>query len=134
MRYNSEGTTIFALGTTVGSGGTVTATGQAIDWSRYYEPDVRLAVSVGATPSGTVIARILGGTAAALDTAETLGDHTVTGGLAGTVSFDVTGTINSLSQYVIAQVISTGYCSSRRVLPGQAADHRLTQHLRSFPA
>ena len=88
MRTPSEMQITFALGTVVGSGGTVTATNQAIAWSPTYEPEARLAVTVGATPSGSVIARILGGTAAA-DTATTLGYGTVSGGLAGTTAFTV---------------------------------------------
>jgi hypothetical protein len=100
-----ETSSIFAMGTTIGSGGTVSATNQAIDWSPNYEPEGRLVVSVGASPSGTVIARFLGGTAAA-DNATVLAAGTVTGGLGGTVSFNVDGLVTT--RYVSAQVLSTG--------------------------
>lgn len=105
MKPVYENSNIFALATTIGSGGTVAATNQAIDWSRYYEPEGRLSVSVGAAPSGTVIARFLGGSVAA-DNATVLGYGTVTGGLAGTVTFNVDAYVTT--PYVSAQVISTG--------------------------
>lgn len=87
LKHVNETTAIFAAGTVVGSGGTVSATSQAIDWSPTYEPEGRLVVNVGATPSGTLIARFLGGTAA--DNATVLGYGTATGLLAGTVTFGV---------------------------------------------
>src|SRR4051794_34559849 len=105
MKPAFEVSSLFAMGTTIGSGGTVTATNQAIEWSPSYEPEGKLVVCVGATPTGTVIARMLGGTAAA-DTATTIAVGTVTGGLAGTIVFDVQGAVTT--RYVSAQVISTG--------------------------
>jgi hypothetical protein len=54
----------------------VLASARAIDWTGVYEPAGRLVVNVGPTPSGTVIARFLGGAAAA-DSATVLAYGTV---------------------------------------------------------
>lgn len=63
-----------------------------------------MTVPVGTAPSGTVIARFLGGTAAS-GNATSLEYGTVTGGLGGTISFDMTASVTI--QYVSAQVTWT---------------------------
>jgi hypothetical protein len=63
MKHVTELNPLWQFGTVIGSGGTVTSTG--IDWSVTYEPQVKMVVSVGATPSGTVVATLQQGTALA---------------------------------------------------------------------
>ena len=93
-------------GTAIGSAGTVLGTALAIDWTPTYEPVARLCVNVGATPSGTLIARFLGGTAVA-DTATVLGYGTLLPGAGGTQVLNV-DVANVSVRYVTAQLISTG--------------------------
>ena len=81
MRHTREVEANYQMGTVVGSGGTVTGTG--VDWS-VWEPSARMVVTVGATPSGTVVATLQQGTALAsgyssVGTINTVGD---TGGTA----------------------------------------------------
>lgn len=104
MNPTFETSSIYAMGSVVGSGGTVNATANAFATATY-ESSLRLAVSVGATPAGTVIARIVGGTALA-DTAVVHGFGTVSGGLGGTVNFDINAVVST--PFVSAQVIATG--------------------------
>ena len=92
-------------GTTVGTGGTVLGSANVIDWSPTYEPSGRLCVNVGGTPSGTLIARFLGGTASG-DTATVLGVGTLLPGSGGTQVLSVDAFVTS--RYVTAQLISTG--------------------------
>jgi len=56
MRYTNEIESNWQMGTTIASGGTVTATG--IDWGPYWEPHARMVVTQGATPSGTLAATL----------------------------------------------------------------------------
>ena len=107
MNPSLEVTPIFAVGgTAIASGGTVLGSASVIDWTPNYEPVARLVASVGATPSGTLIARFLGGTATG-DTATVLGYGTLLPGAGGTqcLSVDVA---NVSVRYVTAQLISTG--------------------------
>ena len=81
MRHTREIESNYQMGTIIGSGGTVTSTG--VDWS-VWEPSARMVVTVGATPSGTVVATLQQGTALAsgystVGTINTVGD---TGGTA----------------------------------------------------
>ena len=92
-------------GTAIASGGTVLGTASAIDFTISYEPVARLSVNVGATPSGTLIARFLGGTAVA-DTATVLGYGTLLPGAGGTQVLNVDAVVTQ--RYVTAQLISTG--------------------------
>ena len=92
-------------GTAIGSAGTVLGTALAIDFTPTYEPVARLCVNVGATPSGTLIARFLGGTALA-DTATVLGYGTLLPGAGGTQVLSVDAIVTT--RYVTAQLIATG--------------------------
>lgn len=102
-----EVTPLFAVGgTAIASGGTVLGSASVIDFTPTYEPVTRLVVNVGATPSGTLIARALGGTATG-DTATVLGYGTLLPGAGGTqcLSVDVA---SATVRYLTAQLISTG--------------------------
>src|SRR5258706_14596778 len=91
MRNIYETTSLYMVGgTAIASAGTVTATGTA--FSTLYEPDSKLVVSVGATPSGTLIYRYTGGTAAA-DTANVIALGTVQPALGGTLTVNAFGTV-----------------------------------------
>ena len=101
-----ETSSLFAVGgTAIGTGGTITGTANVIDWSPTYEPVARLCVNVGATPSGTLIARFLGGTASG-DTSSVLGYGTYLPSAGGTQVLNVDAFVTS--RYVTAQLISTG--------------------------
>jgi len=101
-----ETSSLFAVGgTAIGTGGTITGTANVIDWSPTYEPVGRLCVNVGATPTGTLIARFLGGTASG-DTATVLGYGTLLPGAGGTQVLSVDAFVTG--RYVTAQLISTG--------------------------
>ena len=106
MNPSIETLPIYAIGgTAVASGGTVLSTASVIDWSPTYETVGRLVVNVGNTPSGTVIARFLGGTAVA-DTASVLAYGTLQPALGGTQCLTIDALVTS--RYVTAQVIATG--------------------------
>ena len=96
-----------AGGTAIGSGGTVTGVG--VDWSAY-EGEAMAVYSVGATPSGSLIARLCAGTAVG-DVATVLAVGTVLPGAGGTLTGTLTGyntAAGGAAKYTNVQLISTG--------------------------
>lgn len=103
MRYPFEIESTYAMGTTIGSGGTVSSTG--VDWSTTYEPDARMIVTIGAAPSGTVVAtleqsNVLGSGYTSVGTINGVGS---TG---GTANYDSYGPITA--RYARVTATSTG--------------------------
>ncbi|MGK2950140.1 MAG: hypothetical protein ACSLFP_16335 [Acidimicrobiales bacterium] len=84
MKHTHEVESTYQMGTVIGSGGTVTATG--VDWSAW-EPSARLAVTIGATPSGTVVATLQQGTALA-DGYTAVGTINTVGNTGGTAVYE----------------------------------------------
>lgn len=105
MKPAFEDTAIFAMGSTIGSGGIVTGPAVGVDRSPNYEPEGRLVVTSGATPSGTLIYRFAGGTAA-LDVATVYSVGTLLPAAGGTVSATLDAVVTT--RFVNAQLIATG--------------------------
>jgi len=89
-------------GTAIGSGGTINCTG--VDWTAY-EGGALVVANVGATPTGTLIYKLCGGTASG-DVANVFASGTVLPGAGGTLVGTITGTVTT--QFANVQLISTG--------------------------
>jgi hypothetical protein len=89
-------------GTAIGSGGTINSVG--MDW-KPYEAGALAVVNVGATPSGTLIYRLCGGTATG-DVATVFAAGTVLPGAGGTLVGSLVADVTT--EYANVQLISTG--------------------------